>query len=37
MFDHLKITNYSKKLHEVVVGKHFAVDIIAKKILNVGY
>jgi hypothetical protein len=26
-----------KELHEGVVGKHFVVDNIAKKILNVGY
>jgi hypothetical protein len=26
-----------KELHEGVVGRHFAIDIITKKILDVGY
>jgi hypothetical protein len=26
-----------KELHEGMVGGHFAIDIIAKKILDVGY
>jgi hypothetical protein len=37
MFDHLRSTIVLKELHEGVVGGHFVVDIIAKKILDVKY
>jgi len=33
----LKAQIVLKELHEGVVGKYFAVDIITKKILDVGY
>jgi hypothetical protein len=37
MFDHLKNIIFFKELHEKVARGHFAIDIIAKKILDVGY
>jgi hypothetical protein len=38
MFDHLKsIDFFIKELHEKVVGGHFVVDIITKKIMDEGH